>query len=762
MDLDILDAGPGQHHRQLPVRARRLDGDAGGRRCSSTSGRSSSSTWRRRAPRRDLDELEHLSAPELGRSVRGSGAQRSTDGPPRAEAGSPSRSTGSEVRAPEGAMLRGRGEARRRRDPLLLLRAEARTAGGRVPDVPRGDRGHPEAADRRARRRCATGWWWTRTSDRVKHAQNAVVEFLLVNHPLDCPVCDKGGECPLQDISFGWGAGRVALHRAEAPLQEAARAVAARGDRPRALHPLLPLRALLAGGRRGPPARLPRARRPHLRRHAQRAALVAPFSGNIIELCPVGALTSTAVPLPRAAVGHRGRRARSARSARRSATSSSPSATTQGRARARARQRGGRRRLAVRQGPLRLPVVRLAGADHGAARPRSAASCARRPGSARSRRRPRCWSSSGDAHGRARGRPGDERGGLPRAAPAAQGAGLAERRLEPGRRRSTPAPSRARSRAWICRRASRTSTTPARSSSSTPSWWTRRRSSTCACARPCGATARGSWWRRAAPSTLDGAASAALRFAPGAAEAALARARRRARRLAARRPARSPRRARPRRRARRRASSPAARCEHTGRRLRPARTPCAPLRRSCVTRATSWSSGASASRPRRARRAGRQALLGRSRTRSASPAAGVGADRDSRRDQRPRPSRGRAALAGLGPGSPTPDAPGRARRGGAVRCSCSRPTRSEADAHGGRGLRVIAFAQFHSEALERPGRRRLPGPGLRREGGHRHAPGRPRPARAPGARPARRRRPGWSVLASCAALARHGAARRPR
>src|SRR5437764_6052770 len=45
-------------------------------------------------------------------------------------------------------------------------------------------------------------------TQRVKHAQNAVVEFLLVNHPLDCPVCDKGGECPLQDISYGWGAGR--------------------------------------------------------------------------------------------------------------------------------------------------------------------------------------------------------------------------------------------------------------------------------------------------------------------------------------------------------------------------------------------------------------------------------------------------------------------------------------------------------------------------------------------------------------------------
>jgi NADH-quinone oxidoreductase subunit G len=46
------------------------------------------------------------------------------------------------------------------------------------------------------------------TSDRVKSAQEAVVEFLLINHPLDCPVCDKGGECPLQDIAFGWGPGR--------------------------------------------------------------------------------------------------------------------------------------------------------------------------------------------------------------------------------------------------------------------------------------------------------------------------------------------------------------------------------------------------------------------------------------------------------------------------------------------------------------------------------------------------------------------------
>ena len=44
-------------------------------------------------------------------------------------------------------------------------------------------------------------------TERVRHAQNAVVEFLLVNHPLDCPVCDKGGECPLQDQTLAYGPG---------------------------------------------------------------------------------------------------------------------------------------------------------------------------------------------------------------------------------------------------------------------------------------------------------------------------------------------------------------------------------------------------------------------------------------------------------------------------------------------------------------------------------------------------------------------------
>jgi len=44
-------------------------------------------------------------------------------------------------------------------------------------------------------------------SPRTKKAQDGVLEFLLINHPLDCPVCDKGGECPLQDQTISYGPG---------------------------------------------------------------------------------------------------------------------------------------------------------------------------------------------------------------------------------------------------------------------------------------------------------------------------------------------------------------------------------------------------------------------------------------------------------------------------------------------------------------------------------------------------------------------------
>ncbi len=129
-------------------------------------------------------------------------------------------------------------------------------------------------------------------SERVRAAQNAVVEFLLVNHPLDCPVCDKGGECPLQDITFGWGLGRS---RVVEPKRHFVK--------PLALSPLIAIdreRCILC-------YRCVRFSQEIAEDwqliFAERGAhtfvgthdghpYVAPFSGNIIELCPVGALTS--------------------------------------------------------------------------------------------------------------------------------------------------------------------------------------------------------------------------------------------------------------------------------------------------------------------------------------------------------------------------------------------------------------------------------------------------------------------------------------
>ncbi|MGO9901913.1 MAG: NADH-quinone oxidoreductase subunit NuoG [Solirubrobacteraceae bacterium] len=129
-------------------------------------------------------------------------------------------------------------------------------------------------------------------TDRVRQAQNTIVEFLLVNHPLDCPVCDKGGECPLQDITFGWGLGRS---RVVEPKRHFVK--------PLALSPLVAIdreRCILC-------YRCVRFSQEIAEDwqliFAERAAhtfvgthdghpYVAPFSGNIIELCPVGALTS--------------------------------------------------------------------------------------------------------------------------------------------------------------------------------------------------------------------------------------------------------------------------------------------------------------------------------------------------------------------------------------------------------------------------------------------------------------------------------------
>ncbi|MEA2154317.1 MAG: NADH-quinone oxidoreductase subunit [Solirubrobacteraceae bacterium] len=129
-------------------------------------------------------------------------------------------------------------------------------------------------------------------TDRVKEAQNAIVEFLLINHPLDCPVCDKGGECPLQDISFGWGGGRSRFIEPKRHFVK-----------PLALSPLIAIdreRCILCYRCVRFSQEIAEDYQLVLQERGAHTFVatfdghpyVAPFSGNIIELCPVGALTS--------------------------------------------------------------------------------------------------------------------------------------------------------------------------------------------------------------------------------------------------------------------------------------------------------------------------------------------------------------------------------------------------------------------------------------------------------------------------------------
>jgi NADH-quinone oxidoreductase subunit G len=131
----------------------------------------------------------------------------------------------------------------------------------------------------------------TRT-DQVKHAQSAVVEFLLVNHPLDCPVCDKGGECPLQDISMGWGPGKSRMTDPKRHFRkpvELSPLVAI--DRERCILCYRCVRFSQEVAEDEQLQLLERGDRTFVGTFDDRP-YVAPFHGNITDLCPVGALTS--------------------------------------------------------------------------------------------------------------------------------------------------------------------------------------------------------------------------------------------------------------------------------------------------------------------------------------------------------------------------------------------------------------------------------------------------------------------------------------
>ena len=132
---------------------------------------------------------------------------------------------------------------------------------------------------------------WT-ASKQAKEAQNGVMEFLLINHPLDCPICDQGGECQLQDLAVGYGGSssryaedkRVVLSKDLGPLvaaEEMTRCIQC-------------TRCVRFGQEIAGVMELGMINRSE---HAEIVSFVgetvdSELSGNMIDICPVGALTS--------------------------------------------------------------------------------------------------------------------------------------------------------------------------------------------------------------------------------------------------------------------------------------------------------------------------------------------------------------------------------------------------------------------------------------------------------------------------------------
>ncbi|MEX0991103.1 MAG: NADH-quinone oxidoreductase subunit NuoG [Actinomycetota bacterium] len=131
------------------------------------------------------------------------------------------------------------------------------------------------------------------TSEEARSSQVANLEFLLLNHPLDCPVCDRGGECPLQDQALEFGPGRSRFIEAKRTY-----------PKPISLSPLVALdreRCVLCARCTRFCDEISGDRQIELfDRGAEQQVAIAqgeefdsPFSGNTIQICPVGALTAT-------------------------------------------------------------------------------------------------------------------------------------------------------------------------------------------------------------------------------------------------------------------------------------------------------------------------------------------------------------------------------------------------------------------------------------------------------------------------------------
>jgi len=130
-------------------------------------------------------------------------------------------------------------------------------------------------------------------SKRVRKARESVMEFLLVNHPLDCPICDQGGECDLQDISltFGGDRGRFYSYSKRSVNNLNCCGPLIKTVMTRCIHCTRCVRFISELSGSFALGALGRGNSMEIGTYIEKFALDE-LSANIVDLCPVGALTS--------------------------------------------------------------------------------------------------------------------------------------------------------------------------------------------------------------------------------------------------------------------------------------------------------------------------------------------------------------------------------------------------------------------------------------------------------------------------------------
>src|SRR5665213_3497523 len=128
-------------------------------------------------------------------------------------------------------------------------------------------------------------------SERAKKARHGVMEFLLINHPLDCPICDQGGECDLQDQAMAYGFDRSRYKEAKRAVKEKDFGPLVATAMTRCIHCTRCVRFLTDVAGVSELGMVSRGEDSEITTYIEKS-LTSELSANIIDLCPVGALTS--------------------------------------------------------------------------------------------------------------------------------------------------------------------------------------------------------------------------------------------------------------------------------------------------------------------------------------------------------------------------------------------------------------------------------------------------------------------------------------